>query len=327
MRLSHSLLIAVAVTSCAPTTGETEAGLASAAQPFQLACGDPRGCPDLISSEFWLTAGMVIDTRTFEPSSCAVHEDDIQPGKRRLLRTSSAFANLGVGELIVGAPSDHPELYNFDECHGHLHFRDFDHLRLWWPEDYAEWVALREAYPSITPAELLDAHPALQQRVVQGLKRHICMSEYFHCEPAFSCPEGQTIEPSTHPLLDPSTCATNQGISVGWIDVYPVWLDGQWVEAPNPGGTFILEHEINGTRVFEESDYTNNSSAVCVNIPPKNGAPFVGDPTCIDPPVFDGASDCAVCLEMCGAMVAAGAIQDQCTCSPFFCGAPPAPPP
>lgn len=320
MRLPHALMIAAAVTACAPTSGDAESDLANATQPFQLACADPRGCPDLISSEFWLTAGIMLDTRKFHSSSCAVNEDSIQPGNRRLLRVSTAFANVGVGELIVGNPADHPELFTFDDCHNHLHFLDFDQLRLWRPEDYAQWVTLRLANPSIPPFELLEAHPSLAHQVVKGLKRHICMSEYYYCEPALGCPPGQTVEPSAHPIGDYSTCASNQGLTVGWMDVYPIWLDGQWVEAPNAGGTFILENEMNGTRVFEESDYSNNSAAICVNIPPKNGGPFVGDPSCITPPQFEAASDCDMCLAVCNAVAAAGAAQSECPCAPYVCG-------
>src|SRR5262245_16212530 len=220
MRLPHALLVAMTITACAPRPGEAENELASAAQPVQIPCVDPQACPDLIPPQFWLSAGMLLDTRSFKPSSCAVHEEVIKPGKRRLLRMNVGVANVGAGELILGAPSDHPDLFHFDECHNHLHFLDFDNLRLWLPDDYAEWVALREAYPSALPNDLLDAHPDLRRRIVEGRKIHFCLGEYFHCEPALGCPAGQTIGPSNHPSVDPNTCAANQGLSVGWMDVY-----------------------------------------------------------------------------------------------------------
>lgn len=340
MRLSHVLLIAMAVTACTPSPVESDtaspvesdtglANAASAQQTVEVACTDPRGCPDLIPSRFWMTAGMMLDTRKFKHSSCAVHEGVVKPGKRRLLRLSSSIANVGVGELIVGGVLDRPDLFHFDECHNHYHFRDIDNFRLWQPLNYVQWVALRAAHPSIPSAQLLASHPHLAHQVVHGLKRHICMSEYFHCEPAFGCAPGQTIEPSTHPLIDPNTCLNNEGISVGWMDVYTALLDGQWVEAPNQGGTFIIEHEINAERIIEESNYLNNSAAVCVNIPPKHDPHhhFVGNPNCITPPQFQEATNCEMCLAVCAAMDNAGAVQNECPCEPLYCPDPPTPPP
>src|SRR5262245_48525955 len=122
MRLLHAFLItmaAMAATACAPTAGEADDRLASAAQPVQIACSDPQGCPDLISSPWFLKAALTLDTRQFKPSSCAVHEYAIKPGKRRLLRMNVSIANVGAGALIVGGPGEHPELFDFDDCHNH----------------------------------------------------------------------------------------------------------------------------------------------------------------------------------------------------------------
>jgi hypothetical protein len=324
MRLYHAFLIAMAVTACAPSPVESEERVASAAQPSQIACSDPQGCPDLIPSEFWLKAGMMLDTRKFKRSSCPVQEDLVRPGNRRLLRMSLAVINVGPGELDVGAATDHPDLFHFNECYDTYQFRDADALRLWRPVDYAIWVALRAANPSTSSEALLDAHPLLRHRIIAGRKNHFCLGEYFHCEPVMGCPADQTIAPSTHQAADPDTCSINQGLSVGWMDVYPIYVDGQWIEVPSHGGTFILEQDINTERVLEESDYTNNSVATCVNIPPKNGHHhFVPDPSCITPPQFEEATNCEMCLEVCAAIADAGAQQSGCPCEPYFCPDPP----
>jgi hypothetical protein len=73
------------------------------------------------------------------------------------------------------------------------------------------------------------------------------------------------------------------------MDVYPIFLEGQWIEVPGRGGTFILEHEVNPARIIEETDYMNNSAAICVNIPPRSGGPFTGDPSCVTPAQFEEA--------------------------------------
>src|SRR5262245_47458054 len=70
MRLPHALVVAMAITACTPIPGEAENKVASAAQPVQIPCVDPQGCPDLIPPQFWLSAAMFLDTRSFKPSSC-----------------------------------------------------------------------------------------------------------------------------------------------------------------------------------------------------------------------------------------------------------------
>jgi len=99
----------------------------------------------------------------------------------------------------------------------------------------------------------------------------------------------------------------------------PSGVDGQWVEAPNEGGTFVLEQEVNTERVIEESDYMNNTASVCVNIPPKNGHDFVSDPSCITPPAFEQANDCEMCLALCASIADVNAQQSGCPCAPLVC--------
>ena len=63
-------------------------------------------------------------------------------------------------------------------------------------------------------------------------------------------------------------CNANQGISVGWADVYGFGLDGQWIDITGlAAGDYVLEAEVNPEQLFEEVDYTNNSAAISVTIP------------------------------------------------------------
>lgn len=63
--------------------------------------------------------------------------------------------------------------------------------------------------------------------------------------------------------LLPKYDCNNQGISVGWQDVYVANLDCQWIDITGITlGSYWLYVEINpvvnGARAFTESDYTNN---------------------------------------------------------------------
>ncbi len=59
----------------------------------------------------------------------------------------------------------------------------------------------------------------------------------------------------------------NQGIQVGWADIYRANLDGQWIDITGvPPGSYTLELEINPDRILEESDYSNNVTQVSMTV-------------------------------------------------------------
>jgi hypothetical protein len=63
------------------------------------------------------------------------------------------------------------------------------------------------------------------------------------------------------------TCA-NQGISVGWQDVYGSYLDCQWLDITGVRpGSYQLRVTINPQALLSESNYNNNSATVPVTIP------------------------------------------------------------
>jgi hypothetical protein len=63
-------------------------------------------------------------------------------------------------------------------------------------------------------------------------------------------------------------CATNQGLSVGWADVYPWHISCQFLDVSGAApGRHVLEVEVNPDRVLPESDYRNNSATVRIRIP------------------------------------------------------------
>jgi hypothetical protein len=64
------------------------------------------------------------------------------------------------------------------------------------------------------------------------------------------------------------SCNTNQGISVGWADVYVRGLDCQWIDIEGlPGGNYQLRVAVNEGQLIPESDYTNNATRIKVHIP------------------------------------------------------------
>src|SRR5262249_19759448 len=161
-----------------------------------------------------------------------------------------------------------PEWFSFETCHGHPHFIDYTAYRLWTKHGYKKWSALKAAHPEALSDDLLASHRSLAKEMIAGHKQGFCIEDTLPCSTDFGCPRPVIPQdPTSFPFTDQNTCLTNQGLSPGWMDAYPIYLDGQWVEAPKKGGTYVLELEANPHRLYVETDYSNNSSAVCVNIP------------------------------------------------------------
>lgn len=214
-----------------------------------IPCSDPRGCPDLIVDAGRLH-GWRVTTTTFSTSSCAVQEDETQPGTRRLLRFTFTTPNIGEGDLIVGSPDMHPEWFTFGNCHGHAHFKEFSDYRLWTPAQFVDYQALRAAAPDAQVHEILAAHPKLAP--ARGDKAGFCVIDI--------------RQTSTLGIPKYFLCEF-QGISAGWADEYSQGLDGQWIDVTGmPGGQYVLETEVNAERFYQESDYRNNRAWINVTI-------------------------------------------------------------
>jgi subtilisin-like proprotein convertase family protein len=98
--------------------------------------------------------------------------------------------------------------------------------------------------------------------VVYGLKIGSCMLDSFRWDP--------------NSATSPKYNCSNQGIQVGWGDLYSSSLDGQWIDITGvPDGSYTLEMQANPMGVIQESDYANNTASIPISIglppaPPPN---------------------------------------------------------
>jgi Lysyl oxidase len=194
------------------------------------ACAPGAPCPDLVIDVDDLRASVVVSSRTFTPADCAVVEGCItEPGTRRLLRFDTATANIGTADLVVGSPTA-SACFQFSQCHQHYHFRGF-----------SLYTLLETDGTTVAAA---------------GHKQSFCLEDV----------EQYAQAPAPDPAV-PFTCG-NQGLHVGWEDVYPSDIDCQWIDITGvPPGNYLLEVAVNTAGYLPESNYANDSATVPVTIP------------------------------------------------------------
>jgi hypothetical protein len=179
-----------------------------------------------------LQSSIVISTRTFTPTDCALVEGCVvQPGDRRLLRFDVATANIGTADLVMGDPTSSACFY-FSQCHQHYHFQQFANYTLYQAD-------------GVTVAAL-------------GHKQAFCLEDV---------EQAQIYDPPMPAPAQPFVC-TNQGIHIGYEDVYPADVDCQWIDITGvPAGNYVLSVAINTGRYIPESNYANDEERVNITIP------------------------------------------------------------
>ena len=71
------------------------------------------------------------------------------------------------------------------------------------------------------------------------------------------------------------SCSSNQGITVGWEDVYAPYLPDQFIAISDLNeGDYVLENQVNPNQLLPESDYPDNFASVKIHyIPPHGNTP------------------------------------------------------
>jgi hypothetical protein len=197
------------------------------------ACANGAACPDLAVDRDDLLGSIVIDTRNFKATDCALDEGCVGgTGTRRLLRFDTATENVGTADLGVGDPTSNA-CFTFSQCHQHYHFKGVGQYTLYQAD-------------GTTVAGV-------------GHKQGFCLEDV-RTIPSLNPPPAQAAMPFT---------CTNQGLHVGYEDVYTNDLDCQWIDITGlPAGQYVLTVHINPLEYLPESNYGNNEATVPVTIPP-----------------------------------------------------------
>ena len=224
--------------------------------------------PDFVVDVNRLKADLVGTREKFSDTSCSLVEGFVSSkGNHDLVRFTAAFANVGFGDLVIGDPNYCPSLYHLSECHGHFHFNDFAAYRLWTESGYNNWVLLRDAgAPANAPVnDMLLRNAAQAGDLLSGHKEGFCMID----DARYSSTASPT---KRYTLCGGPGAPGNQGLQVGWEDIYAQTVDGQWVEADKlHRGRYVLEVQSNPNHVLPEANYSNNYGAVVFDYVPPHG--------------------------------------------------------
>ncbi|MBX3160389.1 MAG: hypothetical protein KF773_30775 [Deltaproteobacteria bacterium] len=180
----------------------------------------PPGTPDLKLIPEEMAGTLILANEAFGGGACEVIEGCVGgPGLRRLLKFDTVTANGGTGDLVLGAP---PADGASDATFTWSACHGHHHVT-----GYARY-------------ELLDDTGL----VVAGHKQAFCLQDTQQVQPGagsrgYNC--------------------MNQGMSVGWADVYARSLPCQWIDVTGVApGTYTLRVVVNPEGALPDADPDNN---------------------------------------------------------------------
>ncbi len=260
----HALLAAAILVVAVPAAGVLAYVYITGTLPDDLAdqpvvhpdCVD-RPCPDLVIDHFSLERDAHVKFLDYGEGACAVQEGYALEGNHTYLVFTTLTLNMGSAALVIGDPLDHIQWFEYHACHDHWHFKQYAEYRLWTPARFAEWDAMRQSNPQLTPEQAFSKFPAFASDFVGSGKQGFCLVDVTG---------PNDVMPDEDPVYE--DCEKGQGISIGWGDKYDDETDGQWIIlAGVPPGEYVLEAEVNGARVIPELEYRNNRAWTSVAIP------------------------------------------------------------
>ena len=206
---------------------------------------------------------------------------EVTGGQRAyVLGFRSAVRNIGAGPLtVVGArpDTDQPHMtvdqlidrvgadervvqgvgrmtYVVSPSHRHWHYLLFDRYEL---------------RPS-------DPNGGASNVIVTDRKSGFCLGDRYPVPGRLPAAPAHPVYTSECGLERPGWLHFRAGISVGFGDDYPAYLEGQ--SLPLDGikdGRYVLVHRVNGDRRLRESSYANNAASVLLDLTWSNGTPHV----------------------------------------------------
>jgi hypothetical protein len=185
---------------------------------------------------------------------------------RFFLGFRSAAANLGNGPLIVLGRRVGPEdqemalrqqIRRSDGSHRSVPLRAT--LRFVRSSDHAHWHVR-----GFMRYELRSADGA---RLVRDRKTGFCLGDRYRADLALPGRSPTARYSDRCGKGAPRLRTIREGISIGWGDDYAAHLEGQELEITSLApGRYVLVHRVNPSRDLRESDYTDNTASMAIEI-------------------------------------------------------------
>jgi len=98
-------------------------------------------------------------------------------------------------------------------------------------------------------------------------KSGFCLGDRYDTDRAFRAkPRRAALVGQCRPD-EPGALSVGQGISVGYGDDYPSYLEGQSIDISGlPAGRYLLVHRVNADGRLRETDYSNNASSILLSL-------------------------------------------------------------
>jgi hypothetical protein len=200
--------------------------------------------PGGVSSQFWL----IFRTSVLNAGR----------GPLRIVgqRASRAQTEMGVRQMIACADSGREIIYRVglmgyenEPTHRHWHYLDFERYTL---------KGLSVRTPTVRSRKvgfcLVDDYNS--GLALAGKPRAPIFKE-----PGNACAGG-----------DPGALSAEEGLSVGWGDIYAPYVEGQYIDVTHlPGGEYRLLNQLNAQRLLVESRYDNGVAGVTIRLSWPNG--------------------------------------------------------
>ncbi|OYV04914.1 MAG: hypothetical protein CFE26_14340, partial [Verrucomicrobiales bacterium VVV1] len=167
-----------------------------------------------------------ITNESFDAASCEVQEGMITAGAHRLLRFTTESRNVGGSDIVLPSPVGNPN-FEYQECHGHYHFKGFASYRLLDSNDNVVQLGNKVSFCLLDVVRWSNTAP---------------LNSIYTCD-------RQGIQDGWSDIYD-------SGLPGQWVVI-----DGV------PAGNYQLEVTMNPGRIIVEGDYSNNVTKVPVTIP------------------------------------------------------------
>ena len=194
-----------------------------------MAPGDPN-CPDgpdLTLNQADLENSIFLTTVNITDACAPVEGCTRGMGQRYVLRFSTRIDNIGTTDYYIGSPNSQPQMFDFNNCHGHAHYAG-----------YADYL-------------LFDQN---DNAIPVGFKNGFCVIDVgcFGGTGQYGC-SNMGISAGCYDRY-------GSGTTCNWIDItdvpageYTLVLRTNWQQAPDALGR-------------HEQDYTNNYAQLCIEI-------------------------------------------------------------